>query len=134
MKFNILKNKGYFFSSYQENLVTVTQDTDNTPKSITKIDYNVIVTSDQIIDYPHQSLEGLGDYIELIVQKKIEIILLAINSLDNSRLHHNKILYKLNQKNIGWEFMNIKSCCKSFNYLNAEGRNTLALILFESHI
>lgn len=127
MQFSLMDNQGYFFSSYDQNSVTVSQNREGLYPIVQSFSTNIIITHNTIAECNYQSLADF-DLFDQIKTNKIDLIIFGIN--EYSKLYHHPTLIKLNQLKIGYELMSIPATCRSFNYLSAENRNPLAVILF----
>jgi uncharacterized protein len=127
MQFSLMDNQGYFFSSYDQNSVTVSQNKEGMDPIVQSFSTNIIITHNTITECNYKSLADF-DMFDQIKDQKIDLVIFGIN--DYSKLYHHQTLIKLNQLKIGYELMNIPATCRSFNYLSAENRNPLAVILF----
>ena len=71
-----------------------------------------------------------GDYLELLLRHKPEIIIIGHN--DISKLPPIKIIADLSQQGVGVEFMSVGAACRTYNVLLGELREVvLGLILNE---
>ncbi len=127
MQFSLMDNQGYFFSSYDQNSVTVSQNREGIDPIVQSFSTNIIITHNTIAECNYQSLDDF-DLFDHIKTNRIDLIIFGIN--EYSKLYHHPTLIKLNQLKIGYELMSIPATCRSFNYLSAENRNPLAVILF----
>lgn len=89
---------------------------------------NVIVTADQVIDWPVQSIATLtlAD-LEPLIALKPEIVLLG--SGEAQRFPDASLLGALLSRGIGCEVMNTGAACRTYNVLVSEDRKVAAALI-----
>jgi uncharacterized protein len=89
---------------------------------------NVIITADQVIDWPVQSIATmrLAD-LEPLIALKPEIVLLG--SGEAQRFPDASLLGALLSRGIGCEVMNTGAACRTYNVLVSEDRRVAAALI-----
>lgn len=121
MQANLHSTSGNQFTNYSATMVAVN-----------KIEYshNLLVTANHIQEITITTLADINwEYLKQITDvNSLDLIIVGvahkIMPLEKS------LQQQLQQLRIGYEVMPIAAMCRTFNYLSAESRNVLALILF----
>lgn len=89
---------------------------------------NVIVTADRIMDWNIAGFEalGAGDF-ELLLGLQPEIVILGTG--DTLRFPAPTLSRSLATAGVGFEAMDTRAACRTYNILTAEGRKVAAAIL-----
>ena len=122
MKFNeqILENNSNIIKSYTSSSVTVLDKEYN---------YNVIVPPENSIIKCNKNIKSITqDFILKNLTNNANFVILASNNTEC--IDKTPIISKLNETNIGIEFMTISSGCSSHNILVAEKRDFISFFLF----
>lgn len=92
------------------------------------ISRSVIVTPEQIVDWPPQQFEELEEFhLELIMEWKPEIVLLGTGA--RQRFPGPQMTRSLIRRGIGVEVMDTAAACRTYNIIMAEGRRVAAALL-----
>lgn len=115
--------------SYDDNSVVIRPQHQN---RLDAIETNFILTADTLIrDWSVSDIEQLSvAQLAEIQALDPEVILFATGSGLTVELH--KISQSLTQQNIGVEFMELGSACRTFNLLVTEQRKVLLAVCFQS--
>ena len=121
MQANLHFTSGNQFTNYSATMVAVN-----------KIEYsqNLLVTANRIQEINIQSLTEINwEYLNQIVDVD-NLDLIIFGTADKIVPLEKSLQQQLQQQHIGYEVMPIPAMCRTFNYLSAEARNVLALVLF----
>ncbi|MGZ5036100.1 MAG: Mth938-like domain-containing protein [Usitatibacter sp.] len=90
---------------------------------------SLVVSGERLVtDWPAASLESLtADHLAAIAELKPEIVLLG--SGDAFRFPEAQLLAPLRRAGIGVEVMDTPAACRTYNILQAEGRNVVAALI-----
>ncbi|MGZ5048538.1 MAG: Mth938-like domain-containing protein [Usitatibacter sp.] len=90
---------------------------------------SLVVSGERLVtDWPAASLESLtADHLAAIAELKPEIVLLG--SGDAFRFPEPQLLAPLRRAGIGVEVMDTPAACRTYNILQAEGRNVVAALI-----
>ncbi|MGZ5661900.1 MAG: Mth938-like domain-containing protein [Usitatibacter sp.] len=90
---------------------------------------SLVVSGERVVtDWPAASLEALSaDHLAAIAELKPEIVLLG--SGDAFRFPEPQLLAPLRRAGIGVEVMDTPAACRTYNILQAEGRNVVAALI-----
>ncbi len=108
------------FTGYGDNYVMINQ---------IRHEQSLILFPDEIIEnWPVQSFEHLqAEHFDCLLSFKPEIVLLGTGAQINFPEH--SLLSKLIQSGIGFETMDTKATCRTYNILTEEGRRVAAAII-----
>ena len=120
MQVNLHSSEGNQFTSYSENSVMINQ---------TEYATNLLVTPTLIQKLQLNSIDDLDESkLAEILTHAPDLIIFGTGS--QIKYPKNSILTTLQQRQIGFEVMPIPALCRTFNYLIAEGRSVIGLLIF----
>lgn len=91
----------------------------------------LVMPEGEIEIWPVQSFEELNEaHFELIALKKPELVIFGSGS--NIRFPNPSLFKNLIQARIGFETMDTKAACRTYNILMAEGRHVMAALILNN--
>jgi uncharacterized protein len=120
MQVNLHEATGNQFNSYADHQVSINQ-----------VEYtdNLIVGPTSVEKTSWRSINELNlTNLEPLLAHNPDLIIFGTGG--KIQYPSSEILRHLQRKQIGFEVMTIAALCRTFNYLSAEGRKVVALILF----
>lgn len=120
MELKLNKADTFQFNSYSENFVEINNQI---------IDRNFILFNNVINFIKIESIKELNfSFISNVLNNKPDLILFAFHNI--SEKPDDKLVIDLYKSNIGYEFMDIKSLCRTYNFLATEDRKVACVVIF----
>lgn len=121
MKFHLTRSGGRnLFTGYGEGYVAVNDQ---------RFEHHLLVAPDHaIVEWSAQSFDALApEHFAELLELQPEIVILGTGP--TLRFPHPRITQPLSAAAIGFEAMDTKAACRTYNILMAEGRQVVAAIL-----
>ena len=121
MKFHLTRSGGRnLFTGYGEGYVSINDQ---------RYEHPIVVTpADAVMPWETASFEALTEeHFQALLELKPEIVILGTG--ESLRFPHPRLTRALASAQVGFEAMDTKAACRTFNILMAEGRQVVAAIL-----
>ena len=121
MKFHLTRSGGRnLFTGYGEGYVSINEQ---------RYEHPIVVTAENaVMPWAPTSFETLtAEHFEALLELTPEIVLLGTGR--SLRFPHPRLTRPLAEAHIGFEAMDTKAACRTFNILMAEGRQVVAAML-----
>jgi uncharacterized protein len=121
MKFHLTRSGGRnLFTGYGAGYVSINEQ---------RYEHPIVVTADNaVMPWEATSFETLTtEHFEALLELTPEIVLLGTG--ESLRFPHPRLTRPLAEAHIGFEAMDTKAACRTFNILMAEGRQVVAAML-----
>lgn len=121
MKFHLTRSGGRnLFTGYGVGYVSINEQ---------RYEHPIVVTADDaVMPWEATSFETLTrEHFEALLELTPEIVLLGTG--ESLRFPHPRLTRPLAEAHIGFEAMDTKAACRTFNILMAEGRQVVAAML-----
>lgn len=120
MELKLSKVDSLQFSNYSENSVEINKQI---------INRNCIIFDNKIYFIEIKSIQELSFiFISNIIHNQPDLILFGFN--DKLVKPNDQLIFDIYKSNIGYEIMDIKSLCRTYNFLVAENRKVACIIIF----
>ena len=121
MKFHLTRSGGHnLFTGYGEGYVSINEQ---------RYEHPIVVTpGNTVMPWEATSFDALtAEHFDALLELKPEIVILGTG--ENLRFPHPRLTQPLANAHVGFEAMDTKAACRTFNILMAEGRQVVAAIL-----
>ena len=121
MKFHLTRSEGRnLFTGYGAGYVSINEQ---------RYEHPIVVTpGNAVIPWAATSFDALtAEHFEALLELTPEIVLLGTG--ESLRFPHPRLTHPLAEARVGFEAMDTKAACRTFNILMAEGRQVVAAML-----
>jgi uncharacterized protein len=121
MKFHLTRSGGRnLFTGYGAGYVSINEQ---------RYEHPIVVTPENaVMTWEPASFDGLtAEHFEALLDLKPEIVILGTG--ESLRFPHPRLTRPLAEARVGFEAMDTKAACRTFNILMAEGRQVVAAML-----